>query len=232
VSGQTENSLSAARLVVFDCDGTLVDGQHAISAAMAEAFRSHRLEGPGNLAVRRVVGLPLVEAVARLAPEADSGLCSALALAYKESFQRLRQSPDYFEPLFPGVPEVLAQLQQLGYVLGIATGKSARGLAATLERHGLSRHFAVLKTSDDGPGKPSPHMLLYAMSDSGAGPGSTVMIGDTVFDMEMARSARVPAVGVAWGYHESAELTAAGAVAVVDTFSELPDMVERLIGRT
>ena len=231
MSGPTENPLLAARLVVFDCDGTLVDGQHAISAAMAEAFQSHLLEDPGPSAVRRVVGLPLVEAVARLAPEADSRLCSALALAYKEAFHRLRQSPDYFEPLFPGVPEVLEQLQGLGYVLGIATGKSTRGLTATLERHGLSDHFAVLKTSDDGPGKPDPHMLLCAMSDMGAAPGTTVMIGDTVFDMEMARSARVPAIGVAWGYHESAELTAAGAVAVVAAFGELSDLVERLIGR-
>lgn len=231
MSGPTENPLSAARLVVFDCDGTLVDGQHAISAAMADAFRFHRMASPDPSVIRRVVGLPLVEAVARLAPGAESRLCSALALTYKESFQRLRQSPDYFEPLFPGVPEVLEQLQELGYVLGIATGKSTRGLTATLERHGLSGHFAVLKTSDDGPGKPDPHMLLCAMSDTGAVPGTTVMIGDTVFDMEMARGARVPAIGVAWGYHESAELTAAGAVAVVAAFGELSDLVERLIGR-
>lgn len=224
--------LSAVRLVVFDCDGTLVDGQHAICAAMAEAFQSHRLGSPDPRDVRRVVGLPLVEAVRRLAPAGDARLCAALALAYKESFHRLRQRPDYFEPLFPGAAEVLSQLGKLGYRLGIATGKSGKGLAATLERHGLSRHFAVLKTSDDGPGKPSPHMLLYAMSDTGADPGTTVMIGDTVFDMEMARSARVSAVGVAWGYHDSAELEAAGADAVVNAFGELPETVERLIGRT
>ncbi len=224
--------LPVARLVVFDCDGTLVDGQHAICAAMAAAFRSQRMECPAPSEIRRVVGLPLVEAVGRLAPEVDARICSALALAYKESFHRLRRQPEYHEPMFPGAAETLSLLEESGYVLGIATGKSAKGLAATLERHGLSGRFAVVKTSDDGPGKPSPHMLVCAMSDVGADPASTVMVGDTVFDIEMARKARVPAIGVAWGYHESAELMASGATAVVNAFGELPEMVERLIGRT
>lgn len=223
---------SSARLVVFDCDGTLVDGQHAICAAMAAAFQSYQMECPAPSEVRRVVGLPLVEAVGRLAPEADAALCAALALAYKVSFSELRQQPDYREPLFPGAAEALRELEDLGYLLGIATGKSAKGLAATLERHRLSGRFAALKTSDDGPGKPNPHMLVCAMSDVGADLTSTVMVGDTVFDMEMARKARVPAIGVAWGYHESAELLATGAAAVVNAFGELPEMVERLIGRT
>jgi len=222
----------AVRLVVFDCDGTLVDGQYGICAAMAEAFRAQGLDGPGPAAVRRVVGLSLAEAIARLAPGAEPARVEALALAYRRSFGRLRRSPDYHEPLFPGVAETLEGLRAGGFELGVATGKSRQGLAATLERHGLSRHFAVLKTSDDGPGKPSPHMLVYAMSDTGAGPSSTVMIGDTVFDMEMARCARVAAIGAAWGYHESAELEAAGAAAIARGFGELPALVERLIGRT
>jgi len=221
-----------ARLVVFDCDGTLVDGQHAIFAAMTEAFGDHRIEAPTPAAVRRVVGLPLAEALRWLAPEADSARLAALAQAYKDSFLRRRQSPGHYEPLFPGALETLDGLLEKGFLLGVATGKSRQGLAATLERHDLLQHFSILKTSDDGPGKPSPHMLICAMSDAGVGPVSTVMIGDTVFDMEMARSAKVPAVGVNWGYHEGAELEAAGAVAVIREFGELPALIERLIGRT
>jgi phosphoglycolate phosphatase len=220
------------RLVVFDCDGTLVDGQHAIFAAMTEAFGDHRIAPPPPAAVRRVVGLPLAEAVQRLVPEADSARVAALAQAYRDSFLRLRQSPGHYEPLFPGVVETLDGLLEKGFLLAVATGKSRQGLSATLERHDLLRRFTILKTSDDGPGKPSPHMLICAMSDAGAEPGSTVMVGDTVFDMEMARSAKVPAVGVGWGYHEGAELEAAGAAAVVREFGELPALIERLIGRT
>lgn len=225
-------SRKAVRLVVFDCDGTIVDGQHAICAAMCEAFRINRLEEPTAQAVRRVVGLPLGEAIARLALVADAALIEILSKSYKESFFRLRQRPDHHEPLFPGVADTLELLNESGFVLGIATGKSRKGLLATLDRHGLSSYFSVLKSSDDGPGKPDPHMLIYAMSDTGAAPGSTVMIGDTVFDVEMARSAKVPAIGVGWGYHEGAELKAAGAAAVVERFDELPSLVERFIGRT
>ncbi|HLF59103.1 MAG TPA: HAD-IA family hydrolase [Alphaproteobacteria bacterium] len=224
--------MSANRLVVFDCDGTLVDGQHAIIAAMRDAFRTQRLAEPSGAVVRRVVGLPLFDAVARLAPDADTALVAALARAYKESFLCRREEPGHDEPLFPGVIEALDDLVGKSFLLGIATGKSRNGLTATLERHGLSKRFAVLKTSDDGPGKPSPDMLICAMSDMGAEPGSTVMIGDTVFDVEMARSARVAAIGVGWGYHESAELEAAGAAAVANGFGVVPALVERMIGRT
>lgn len=220
------------RLVVFDCDGTLVDGQHAIITAMSDAFRSADLTEPQPEQIRRVVGLPLLEAVARLAPASDPGVHAALGKAYTDAFQRRRQSPDHYEPLFPGVLEILDSLLGSGYELGIATGKSRRGLALTLERHGIFKHFTILKTSDDGPGKPSPHMLISAMVDTGANPASTVMVGDTVFDIEMARSAAVAAIGVNWGYHEGAELRAAGATAVVDNFGELPALIEGLIGRT
>jgi phosphoglycolate phosphatase len=229
----TQSTLgSGIRLAVFDCDGTLVDGQHGIIEAMTEAFRAERMDDPEPATVRRIVGLPLAEAIVRLAPRADDRRRAAIGRQYRDAFKRLRQSGRHHEPLFPGAVAALDRLTEAGFQLGIATGKSRQGLQATLESHGLLRRFATLKTSDDGPGKPSPHMLFYAMADIGADPAATVMIGDTVFDMEMAQSARVASIGVAWGYHESAELAAAGAAAVAQNFGELPRLVEETMGRT
>ena len=200
----------AIRFAVFDCDGTLVDGQYAIIAAMRESFERAGAQPPEPEAVRRIVGLPLEDAVAQLSPESGSALCDKIALGYKEAFQNMRQNGGYHEPLFPGAISILDRLRDDGFALGVATGKSRQGLRITLERHGLLQHFSTLKTSDDGPGKPNPHMLISAMSDLGAEPHLTVMVGDTVFDVEMAKSAGVAAIGVGWGYHERYELRAVG----------------------
>jgi phosphoglycolate phosphatase len=129
--------------------------------------------------------------------------------------------PDHHEPLYPGAVETLDDLEADGVLLAVATGKSRRGLVATLDRHGLAERFTVLKTADDAPGKPNPDMLLAAMSETGASPDSTVMIGDTVFDIEMAVNARIPAIGVSWGYHDPVELVSAGANEIVDRFGDV-----------
>lgn len=219
------------RLAVFDCDGTLVDGQHVIVAAMTAAWGAHGLPAPAPEAVRRVVGLPLETAIAMLLPEADMATAHDLAGRYREAFRALRRESDYFEPLFPGVAEALDALEGAEFVLGLATGKSRRGVEATLSRHGLWGRFVTVQTSDNGPGKPSPDMLLRAMGEVGARACDTVMIGDTVFDMEMARNADILPIGVAWGYHEADELRAAGAEAVVESFADVADTVARLTGR-
>ena len=214
-------------LVVFDCDGTLVDSQHAIVAAMARAFAEHDLAQPPAAAVRRIIGLNLDEAMAALAPEIDDARHHSLAEAYKAEFFRQRQSGEFTDPLYPGAMEILA-LAETGAMLGVATGKSQRGLRAVLDRHGLRARFATLQTADDAPGKPNPGMLLNAMAEAGACPEETVMIGDTTFDMTMARAANVAAVGVAWGYHEAQELDDAGAAAMVGEFGQLLPTLARL----
>jgi phosphoglycolate phosphatase len=218
------------RLAVFDCDGTLVDSQHNIVAAMDEAWRTHGLEPVPAAVVRRVVGLPLLEAIAGLYPQGSHELHLALTDTYKEAFHSLRQQPDHHEPLFPGTREALEALEEAGYLLAVATGKSRRGLTATLSRHGLEERFITLKTADDGPGKPHPHMLLEAMAESGVQPDSTLMIGDTVFDIEMALHAKVHPIGVSWGYHDPFELQEAGAAAVIDAFEELAALAGRIFG--
>jgi phosphoglycolate phosphatase len=209
------------RLIMFDFDGTLVDSGRAIAVAMAEAFVDAGLPPPTGDEVRRVVGLHLEEAVARLLDEEARALVPGIAAAYRESFMRLRMQPDFDEPLVDGARQALERLDGEGALLGIVTGKNRRGLLASLERHALGTYFITLKTADDGPGKPHPQVLLEAMAEIGTDPGETVVIGDTVYDMEMAANARAHALGVDWGYHESDELLRAGAHRVLTDFAQL-----------
>ncbi|MAY66254.1 MAG: haloacid dehalogenase [Rhodospirillaceae bacterium] len=218
------------KLCVFDCDGTLVDSQDSIVRSMQAAFRACGLSLPEPRDIRRVVGLPLATAALVLAPEGtDAAMADRLADAYRDTFSDLRRNGQVEDPLFPGVHDVVDGLDAAGWLLGIATGKGRRGLDMTLDRHGLKDRFVTLQTADSAPGKPAPGMLLNAMADAGADPGSTVMIGDTTFDVEMANNAGVLAIGVAWGYHEATELTAAGARRVIPGFDALVPSLNELM---
>ncbi|WP_404380639.1 HAD-IA family hydrolase [Caenispirillum salinarum] len=211
------------RLCVLDVDGTLVDSIHNIVAAMEMAAGVHGIVCPPPERCRRVVGLELVEAVATLFPEHEDALHRRVAESYKQAFQTLRARPDHEEHLYPGALEALDALEEAGVILGIATGKSRRGVAAMIERHGLEGRFLTIQTADDNPGKPHPGMLQRAMVEVGAEPGNTVMVGDTSYDMKMARAAGTGALGVAWGYHPVVELKEAGAHVVIDAYATLTD---------
>jgi phosphoglycolate phosphatase len=200
-----------ARLAIFDCDGTLVDSQANICRAMEDCFAGAGLERPARALTRRVVGLSLVEAMRALLPDAAPKTHAALADGYKQAFHALRGQGLVEEPLYEGVEALIAALEADGWLLGVATGKSDRGLRLCLDHHGLHRRFMTLQTADRHPSKPHPSMIDQAMADAGAAPEATMMIGDTSFDMAMARAAGVTAVGVGWGYHDPEELLAAGA---------------------
>lgn len=202
------------RLAVFDCDGTLVDGQAAVCDAMDAAFAAHGLPTPDRHLVRRSVGLSLPQAVRTLLPEADEELRQGLDQAYRHAFRAAREAGQLVEPLYTGIRELLDGLRADGWLLGVATGKSDRGLEHCLAMHGLSGHFVTLQTADRHPSKPNPAMLDAALFEAGAMPESAVMIGDTAYDMVMAVNAGVRALGVDWGYHTPAELAAAGAETV------------------
>ena len=214
------------KLALFDCDGTLVDSQDNICRAVEEAFALARIDVPLRTRIRRIVGLSLVEAMRILLPDGEDALHRSLAEDYKAAFFRLRSTGAMAEePLYAGMIEMLDALSADGWVLGVATGKSDRGLAHILAHHGIADRFVTLQTADRHPSKPHPSMIETAMSESGATPATTVMIGDTSYDMLMARAAGARALGVAWGYHPTSELTAAGAHAIADTVAALPRLV-------
>lgn len=218
------------RFIVFDVDGTLVDSQHTVVHCMGLAFSEHGLPHPGAEAIRGTIGLKLEIAINSLLPEPDEARAWQLVEGYRKAFFALLDSPDHEEPLFPGTLEVLDALDHPEVFLGIATGKNRRGLARVLERHALAGRFHNLKTADDGPGKPHPHLLEVAMAEVGADPRETVMIGDTTYDMEMARAAGCSALGVSWGNHPRERLLTAGADLVIDHFSDLHQALVRLSG--
>ena len=214
----------STRLAVFDCDGTLSDGQAAVCAAMDRAFAACSLTAPPSHDVRRIVGLSLPVAVRHLAPGEEPGTHGRLVDAYKQAFFEARTQGQVHEPLFEGVRELLEALHSRGWSLGVATGKSDRGLHGCLTLHGVRELFVTLQTADRHPSKPHPAMLEAAMAEAGAAPGETVMIGDTTYDIEMARAAGVRALGVGWGYPAPDELLAAGAEAVAATAADLEEM--------
>ncbi|WP_118855965.1 HAD-IA family hydrolase [Sphingomonas mesophila] len=206
------------RLALFDCDGTLVDSGATIHRALDETFNAHALDCPPRAQAQRVIGLSLEQAMAELAPDADHG---ALAATYKDAFIAMRGAGTVEEPLFNGIAELLDTLEADGWLLGIATGKSLRGLKYCLASHGLERRFVTLQTADGNPSKPHPAMALAAMAEAGAEPSTSFFIGDTAWDMGCARAAGCTAIGAAWGYHSVAELIADGADHVAERPSEV-----------
>jgi phosphoglycolate phosphatase len=214
------------RLAVFDCDGTISDGQAAVCAAMAQAFAAVALPVPPDNAIRRIVGLSLPVAVRHLAPDQTPAMHGEVVDAYRAAFFKAREQGLVAEPLYDGIRELLVSLHRKGWRLGVATGKSDRGLNGCLVNHGIFDLFVTLQTADRHPSKPDPSMLAAAMFEAGAEPSETVMIGDTAFDIAMARAAGCRAIGVAWGYHAAEELLAAGAEAVAQTAAELEELID------
>jgi len=220
--------MSDLRLVVFDVDGTLVDSQAHILAAMARAFAAAGRPSPSREAVLGIVGLSLPVAMARLSPEAPSDV-PVLVDAYREAFATLRLSGDgaALSPLYPGALDCLRALSSEPWtLLGVATGKSRRGLDKLLEAHDLGRYFVTRQVSDHHPSKPHPAMLHAALSDIGVNAADAVMIGDTSFDMEMAHAAGMAGIGVSWGYHPRQALHLAERI--IDDFSDLPNCLTNL----
>ena len=209
------------KLALFDCDGTIIDSQHDIIAAMHGAFGAEQLPLPTREAILAVVGLSLPLAIARLLPDADNRFCDHLSDLYKASFRAMREAGGIDEPLYPGMAELIHALDAEGWMLGVATGKSDRGLQICLTNHGLIDRFVTLQTADRHPSKPHPAMALQAIADAGAAPETTLMIGDTSFDMALAHNAGTRAIGVTWGYHSAKELREAGAHAIAVDMDDL-----------
>jgi phosphoglycolate phosphatase len=215
-------------LALFDCDGTLVDSQANICEAMEHAFAATGLTPPPRNLIRRIVGLSVFEAASALAPDLDEVQRTALAEQYKLAFHGLRARGLIHEPLYDGIGDLLTRLTAGGWSLGVATGKSDRGLNNCLAHHGIADQFVTLQTADRHPSKPHPAMVKQAIDEAQSSPQSTVMIGDTSFDMIMGRNAGCRSIGVSWGYHPADELRAAGAWAIAETTEELGNILKEM----
>lgn len=171
-----------------------------------------------------IVGLSLDVAFRRLVAPEHAHLVPAMADAYRQAKVARRLAGLDHDPLYPGARVMLDTLHARDDVLlGIATGKALRGVRHMQEIHGLERMFATIQTADSAPSKPHPAMIQQAMAETGAQADKTVMIGDTTFDIDMARAAGVASVGVTWGYHPREMLVASGAGRIIDAFGELED---------
>ncbi len=207
------------RLLVFDWDGTLMDSSATIAACMAASFRALGLEAPPEDDVRSTIGLGLDDTLNRLYPGSSDAERRRLIAAYRTHwFGTYRDRPS----LFPRVPETLEALAERDYFLAVATGKGRLGLDRDLEATDLGRRFLATRTADEAPSKPHPQMLLDVMDELGAAGGETLMIGDTTFDLEMARSAGAAAVGVLSGSHRRSQLLECGALDCLESVELLP----------
>lgn len=218
------------KLVIFDCDGTLVDSQNGIVAAMDFAFREGGLAPPARTEVLGVVGLSLPEAFTALAPDQSESVRERLRDHYRAAFTAIRQNREHDEPMFPGMRAVVEELARRNDVaLGVATGKSRRGVDRLFTREGFHAYFATVQTADGHPSKPHPSMIEAAMRQTAVAAEATVMIGDTTFDIEMAGRAGVRALGVSWGYHRVDQLERAGADRIVHDAGALIGAIEELL---
>ena len=213
------------RLALFDCDGTLVDSQANICMAMEHAFGEAGLVPPPRSAIRRIVGLSLLEIMRALLPDSSDAVHGEMVERYRASYLTLRNNGLEHEPLYDGITGLLSKLDEDGWKLGVATGKSDRGLERCLNYHAIRGLFVTLQTADRHPSKPNPSMVVQAMAEAGADPRTTVMIGDTVYDILMGKAAGCRTIGVSWGYHPASELRDAGADSIVNNMDELAAML-------
>lgn len=225
------NSLET-RLIVFDMDGTLIDSQHVIVAAMTRAFTDGGHAVPAREEILSIVGLSLHEAIVTLAPHLPETETRSLVTRYADTFvaQRAAGGAEAFAPLYPGALDALQRLSAApSTLLGVATGKARRGLLHTFETHAIGDYFVTTQTADAHPSKPHPSMLHQSLADTGCLADRAVMVGDTEFDIAMGQAAGFATIGVAWGYHPRARLEAAGADLVIEGFEALDAALEQLL---
>jgi len=212
-------------LVVFDLDGTLMDSEARIVAAMQAAFRAQSLPAPSTAAVRAIIGLSLEQGVAQLHASGSNPARARLVAGYRSHYAHAATLP---APLFPHVEDILSTLAADGRLLAIATGKSRTGLLQALAETGIRRHFDALRSADDCPPKPDPAMLHELLDELGVAPGNAVMIGDTSFDLMMAHAAGMAAIGITHGAHPRSVLLDCRPHALVDSLDALPPTLQAL----
>lgn len=205
-------------LLVFDWDGTLMDSESKILATFHAAADDLGVPRPPEASIRDVIGLDLTITIQRLFPAQGPTVRHRIEERYRHHFNANTTS----EP-FPGVPETLGTLRGAGFLMAIATGKSRHGLDRELSDTGLGSLFHATICSGEVPSKPHPRMLYEIMEKLAAKPKNTLMIGDTVHDLEMAQNAGVDAAAAAYGVQDRARLLQWAPRICIDSLHELID---------
>ncbi|RFC62473.1 HAD family hydrolase [Fulvimarina endophytica] len=219
------------KAVLFDCDGTIADSAGLICDIMERCFAAHGLIPPAREETRAIIGLSLETAIRALRPALTANDAARLADAYREEYRSERSRAQVPDRLFDGMETLIRDLAAREAVLvGMVTGKSRRGVAALTASHGMTECFAVVRTADDCPSKPHPAMVLESCEELGIRPGNAIVVGDTSYDMEMARAAGASALGVSWGSHRPDLLRRSGALQVVETVPDLTVALDRWLG--
>lgn len=204
-------------LIVFDWDGTLMDSAALIVDSVQAAARDLGIEPPAAARARHIIGLGLDAALRHALPDLPEDRYGALVERYRHHYL----SRDHELTLFAGAGELVRDLAGSGFRLGVATGKSRRGLDRALEHTGLGEFFHATRCADECHSKPHPQMLEELMDEFAVTPAQTLMIGDTTHDLLMARNAGVDALGVAYGAHPVEALREAAPLYCADTVEAL-----------
>lgn len=218
-------------LVLFDMDGTLLDGAALIADTLGDAFLAAGEAPPDPCAVRATIGLSIPEMVAALAPDVDPDRRCKILNGYKFRYFDLVED-DVTPPVYPGSSRALARLSDAGFALGLATGKARRSVSHVLAAMGWAHRFHTIQCADANPSKPDPAMVQRAMVQTGRRAADTILVGDSRYDMQMARAAGIAAVGVSWGYTDPAILKAEGAQAIARDFDHLAEILIRMDAET
>jgi len=216
------------QLIIFDFDGTLVDSRALILECHRTVFTEFGLPVPAAKDSLALIGRSLELVLAELA--GDDAPIMRMVQAYGRVLPQLRGDCTFAERPFEGIGELLEALSgRPDTSLAIATGHTSKAVVPALEALGWRDWFSTIQAADMAPSKPHPGMLLQALAATGVAADAAVFIGDTSFDMLMAKTAGVAGIGVAWGYHTAEQLAEAGASSVVSTVEELKTCVESLL---
>lgn len=209
-------------LVIFDWDGTLLDSLAKISHCMQLAAADAELEPRSEADIHGIIGLGIQEALASLYPDAPQAPLEVLRQRYSHHFLIKDEKPC---ALYPGVQDTLEALKSEGHHIAVATGKSRRGLDRVLGNLGWEAYFHGTRCADETSSKPDPLMLTELLTELDYSVESSVMVGDTEFDLAMAASLGMRRVGVSYGAHSSQRLSMHGPEAIIDNISELFDLL-------
>jgi len=215
---------SPYQLIIFDWDGTLIDSQQHIVACMQSAFEQAKLKPPEAPAIRHIVGLSLDRAISQLAPELDYAAVDELVHLYRTtSFANTSQASE----LFQGVRTSLTYLRQHNFYLAVATGKSREGLDMAMTNSGIADFFHITRCADETYSKPHPQMLEEILIDLNLNKDDAVMVGDTVYDIDMANNLGMDSIAVTYGMHGIEQLQASSPSYLINNITELQNLVNR-----